>query len=308
MRINRTWRHRIDSSRHGARRWVVYAAVALGALAGAHLLWSWLFAVPDTVAAQTRSTVNRAAVVSSFAQDFVTVWLTATDPHVLDAFATPPDAMVTPPTPAVVLGAPNVVAVELVGNAGKNAAAEQWSVVVGVTQRPWESAPPTRALYRVSILWSRFGPRATGMPARVSGPGAGADLPVAYPVTLGQGDPLWTLVSGWAAAYLTGSTPVSLYITTDSLISGLGGAYQSATLTGLRADTNPAAKPAEGQRIRVYAQVDALTAQYAHTYMSYPLTLRGVGGAWRIAAIDRAPAMIADDDPQPVTQGDNNHG
>ena len=138
------------------------------------------------------------------------------------------------------------------------------------------------------------------MPARVGGPGPGADLAIAYPKTIGSDEPVLSVVSGFATAYLTSAGAVDRYVTSDSLITALGDAYQSVTVTGLRATESPAAKPADGQTVRVYAQIDAVTSQYAHTYLSYSLTLRGVGGSWSVAAIDHAPAMTSDDDPQPV--------
>ncbi|HUO37834.1 MAG TPA: hypothetical protein VMU34_08335, partial [Mycobacterium sp.] len=242
------------------------------------------------------------------AQDFVSTWLTATsaDSASLTQFIAPPaNDIQLPPTPAVVIGAPTVVSAEYEGLAGKDNDTEVWSVVVGVTQRPWDSAPSTRALYRVPVLWSRFGPRAASWPARIGGAGPGADLAMAYPATLGPSDGVFTVVSGFVTAYLTSAGAVDRYVTTDSLITGLGDAYQSATVTLLRAAQPPAAKPAEGQTVRVLAQVDAVTAQFAHVYLTYPLTLRGVGGNWSVAAVDSAPAMSHDDDPAPVVNNNN---
>lgn len=44
----------------------------------------------------------------------------------------------------------------------------------------------------------------------------------------------------------------------------------------------------------------ALTSQYANVAMTYPLTLRGVGGHWSVAGIDRAPVLSSDDNITPV--------
>jgi len=303
VRVNKTWRQRLSTSRSAGTKWGVYGMAALGALAGVHLIWSVLFGSPTDVAAVARTSVNKAAVVSSLAQDFVTVWLTATsqDTASLAQFVTlPANDLALPPTPAVVISTPTIVAATYEGAAGRDSDSELWSVVVGVTQRAWESAPPDRALYRVPVLWSRFGPRAQSLPARIGGPGPGADLPTMYPATPGPQDPVYTMVSGFITAYLTAAGAVDRYVTTDSLLTGLGGVYQSVTMTSLRADQQTATKPADGQTVRVLAEVDAVTAQYAHVYLSYPLTLRGVGGNWSVAAIDPAPVMSHDDAPAPV--------
>jgi hypothetical protein len=308
MRVNATWRQRLSTSKSTGGKWGIYLMAALGALAGVHLVWQVLFGSPTDVTAVARTAVNKAAVVSSFAQDYVSVWLTATaqDTASLAQFVSlPSNDMALPPTPAVVITSPTVVAATYEGVSGRDGQSELWSVVVGVTQRAWESAPPDRALYRVPVLWSRFGPRAASLPARIGGPGPGADLPTAYPATPGPSDPVFTMVSGFVTAYLTSAGAVDRYVTADSLITGLGDAYQSVTVMSLRAAQQPAAKPVDGQTVQVLAEVDALTAQYAHVYLSYPLTLRGVGGGWSVAAIDPVPVLAHDDAPAPI---DNSHG
>jgi hypothetical protein len=193
----------------------------------------------------------------------------------------------------------------MAGKAGDN---ELYSVVVGVTERPYESAAPTRALYRIPVVFSKFGPRAVSLPARVQGPGAGADLPLAYANTLGQGDPAFQVVSGFITAYLTGAGGVERYATSDSLLTGLGAVYDSATVTALTANDAVPTTPADGQTVRVLAQVTAMTSQYAPVQLVYPLTLQGLGGRWSVAAIDAAPAVSGVDDPVPVvsTTGQGN--
>lgn len=304
MKLSRTWRGRLDRSQGMVSRVGRPAVLGLAALAGLHLVWQCLFGSPVDVAGPARTVVNKAAVVSSFAQDFVSVWLTATanDAAALTAFvATNPGSEVKlPSTPAVVITAPTVVAVTLTGVAGKDADAEVYSVVVGVTQRPYESASPTRALYRVPVLWSKYGPQAISLPARVGGPGPGAMLPMTYPVALAASDPAFAAVSGFLTAYLTSAGGVDRYVTADSLLSGLGDAYHSVALTSLTATDAPPAVPADGQSVQVLARVDAVTSQFAPTQLVYPLTLQGVGGRWVIAALDQAPAMSVDDDLVPV--------
>ena len=303
MKVSRTWRGRLDRSQSLVSRLGRPAVLGLAALAGLNLVWQFLFGSPVDVVGPARTVVNKAAVVSSFAQDFVSVWLTATasDVGVLTGFvAKNTGVLKLPTTPAVVITAPTVVAVTLTGLAGKEADAEVYSVVVGVTQRPYESASPTRALYRVPVLWSKFGPQAISLPARVGGPGPGAMLPMTYPVALSASDPAFAAVAGFMTAYLTAAGGVDRYVTADSLLTGLGGAYQSVALTSVTATDAPPTVPADGESVRVLARVDAVTSQFAPTQLVYPLTLQGVGGRWVIAALDQAPAMSVDDDLVPV--------
>ena len=302
MKISRTWTGRLQRSQSLGARLGRPAVLGLAALAGLHLVWQFLFGSAVDVVGPARTVVNKSAVVSSFAQDFVSVWLTATanDAAVLTGFVAKNGEWKLPTTPAVVITAPTVVAVTLTDLAGKEADAEVYSVVVGVTQRPYESASPTRALYRVPVLWSRYGPQAISLPARVGGPGPGAMLPMTYPVALSGADPVFSAVSGFLTAYLTAAGGVDRYVSADSLLTGLGGAYQSVALSQLTATAAPPTVPADGESVRVLARVDAVTSQFAPTQLVYPLTLQGVGGRWVIAALDQAPAMSVDDDLAPA--------
>jgi hypothetical protein len=312
VKLNRTWDSRVARSRSTATTVGRYAVMVLAAIAGLNVVWQFVFGQPADVVTPARSVVNKSAVVSAFAQDYVTTWLTATSTTSggLTQFVSVNTAdLKLPSTPAVVISAPTVVAVTFEGAADKDADAEVFSVVIGVNERPYESASPTRALYRVPVLWSKFGPRAVSLPARVEGPGPGADLPMAYPATLAPSDPAFGVVSGFITAYLTDAGGVDRYVTADSMVVGLGGVYQSLTdaqgqkiplVTAVTATASPAATPADGQTVRVCAQVSAVTSQYAQVHLVYPLTLRGVGGHWSVAAIDRAPVMSQADDLVPV--------
>jgi hypothetical protein len=301
--LNRTWRRRLASTGGTVRRAGRVAVWGLAALAGLNLVWNLAFGAPTDVVGPARTVVNKAAVVSSFAQDFVSVWLTATSTQAeaLGQFVTVASGeLKLPSTPAVVIGTPTVVAVTYAGTAGTDAAAEVYSVVVGVTQRPYEAAAPTRGLYRVAVLWSKYGARAATLPARIGGPGPGADVPTGYPAALGASDPAFGVVSGFLTAYLTAARGVDRYTTADSGLVGLGEAYRSVTVTSVAATAAPATAPPDGQSVRVLARVDAVTSQYAPTQLSYPLTLIAVGGRWCVAGLDQAPVLSVDDTPVPV--------
>jgi hypothetical protein len=301
--LNKAWQNRIGNTRASAGRVGRMAVFALAALAGLHLVWDLLFGSPTDVVSPARTVVNESAVVSSFAQDFVSVWLTATstNPGSITQFISVKNVdLKLPSTPAVVIDAPTVVSVTYMGTAGKDAAAQVYAVVVAVTQRPYESAAPTRALYRVPVLWSKYGVRAISLPARVADRGLGADAATAYPDAVGPKDPLFAVVSGFINAYLTKAGGLDRYVTADSRLVGLGDAYQTATVTALSATATPTGAPRDGDAVRVLARVTAVTSQYAPTELVYPLTLTGVGGRWSVAAINRAPVMSTDTDPAPV--------
>lgn len=312
MKLNRTWTGRVSTTSSALRRYGTIALIVLAALSGLHTVWGFVFDEPTDVVTPARTVVNKSAVVSSFAEDYVTTWLTSTAGTAgsLNQFVSVTTGDLNlPTTPAVVLGSPSVVAVTYEGPAGKDSEAEVFSVVVGVNERPYESASPTRYLYRVPVLWSRFGPRATGLPFQVSGPGPGADLAVAYPSTLGQTDNAYEVVSGFMTAYLTGTGDVARYVTTDSMLVGIGAPYLARkddkgnplpVVTSVAATGPVPAQPADGQTAQVLAQVTAQTSQYANVAMTYPLTLRGVGGHWSVAGIDRAPVLSSEDNITPV--------
>jgi hypothetical protein len=301
--LNKVWERRLGSTRTSAGRFGQWAVLALAALAGLHVIWNFLFSAPPDVVTPTRNLINQSAVVSSFAQDYVSVWLTATSTNQgsLAQFVSVRSAdLQLPSTPAVVIDAPTVVSVTYAGPAGRDATAAVYSVIVGVTQRPYESAAPARALYVVPVLWSKSGARAISLPARVSDRGLGADATTNYPGEVDPKDPVFALVSGFFNAYLTKAGGLDRYVTSDSRLVSLGDAYQSATVTALSATSQPSAAPRDGETVRALARVTAITSQYAPTELVYPLTLTGVGGKWTVAAIDRAPVMATDRDPVPV--------
>lgn len=298
MAMSRIWRRRIDRARGALVQFGRPAILILAAVAGLNTLWQIAFGTEPDLTEPSRAVINRAAVVSAFAQDFVAVWLqadTQTAASLTQFITADPAALELPSTPAVVINTPTIVAVSMEGVAGEQADAEVYSVVVGVTQRPYESAAPQRALYRVPVLWSRFGPRASSFPARIGGPGAGADLPLSYPSTLSEADPAYTTAAGFLKAYLTSVGGVEQFATADSMIAGLGDAYESVAVQSVTALSAPPSVPADGQSARVLVRVSTVNSQFAPAPLVYPLTLRGVGGRWLVAAIDKAPAVSVDD-------------
>lgn len=293
MKLSRTWQGRIDGMGARARLFGTPVVVALAAIAGLNVLWGWMFGAPPDIAGPARTVVNKAAVVGSYAQNCVTVWLTATISSADSVARCAPvraSDLPLPSTPAWVIDGQAVIAVTFEGYGGEAADAEVYSVVVGVTQRPYESAAPETVAYRMPVLWSKFGPR-------------GADLPLPYPSSLSATDPAFVAASGFLTAYLTTAGGVDRYVSADSMLTGLGGAYESVTVTSVLAASAPPAVPADDQTVRVRVRVDAVTAQYAPVQMVYPLTLRGLDGRWLVAGIDAVPLVSLRDELVPVVAG-----
>ena len=298
MHVSRTWQARLRRLRgHSSRagRFVVVAAAIFGAAAGCKV-----FLAPDrpNIAAIAQRVGNQADQVGAFAADFVTTWLTATTNArpALQRFITLADNTVAlPATPAAVVTTPQVVSVIHTGTAGD---AELFAATISVNERPYASAEPTRAFYRVPLSIWNYQPRALAMPARVNDPGPGADFKVTYRQALSADSPIFAVVSGFIRTYLTATTGLDRYVVANTVLTPVGG-YQSAVLTTAAADRAVPDSPPAGIQIHVLATVTAQTSQFADANLVYPLTLENSGGTWMVAAIDLMP-QIGDTEPNPI--------
>ena len=184
MRLSRTWKARLGRWRGHTRTAATVglsAAAVFGAAAGCRV-----FLAPQRpdIAAIAQRVGNQADQVGAFASDFVVTWLTATTAQrsALASFITLPDtALALPTTPAAVVTAPQVASVIHTGTAG---GADVYAATVSVTERPYASAQSVRSFYRVPVSMFNYQPRALMLPARINGPGPGADVRVAYPQAL----------------------------------------------------------------------------------------------------------------------------
>ena len=300
MTISRTWQARLARLRHHGRRIArvaVVSAAIFGAAAGCKL-----FLVPDRsdVVATAQRVGNQADQVGAFAADFVTTWLTATAAQrpALQRFITLPDgAPPLPTTPAAVVTTPQVVSVIRTGALGEG---DLYAATISVNERPYASAPSARALYRVPVLMWDQQPRALAMPARVNGPGPGADVAIGYRQALSADSPVFAVVAGFIRTYLTATTGLDRYVLATSALEAVGG-YQNAVVTTATVDRLvPDAAP-PGTRIHVLANVTAQTAQFADVSMVYPLTVENSAGTWMVATIDLMPRITAEPTPVAVT-------
>lgn len=302
--LTHTWRKRLDGTTHLFRRLGFVVSIGSCSVVALTSIWGWIFNDPIDIAGPARSAVNRTSLVGYYAQDCVTRWLTATQSRqqsLQDCWSLR-DPIRLPTTPAVVVSAPAVSAVTLVSDTG---AAQQWSVVVSVCERPFEAATPRTAFYRLPVVYSNYGVRASALPARVNGPGAGADAPLGYSTafTVGNldpkdggnlptGNPVSDTVSGFIKSFLTGTGGLERYATPGSGLLPAAD-YRSAPLTKLVA--NHAAPdhqvPAEGTTLHVLATVSAVTNQFSPLQLDYPIVLTVTGGRWTVCALDYAPLL-----------------
>jgi hypothetical protein len=298
VHLSNTWKARLRRW-HGPARVggvvLVSAASVFGAAAGCKV-----FLAPDRpdIAAVAQRVGNQQNQVGGFACDFVVTWLTATTSQraTLARFISLPDPGPTlPTTPAAVVTAPQTVSVIHTGTAGD---ADMYAATVSLTERPYASAQSTRAFYLVPVSMWQHQPRAVTLPARINGPGPGADVRIAYRQGLAADSPLYALARGFVEAYLTAFTGLDRYVQADSGLTPIGG-YQSAIVTSAVADRAVPDAPPPATRIHVLATVVAQTAQFATLNLTYPLTVENNGGTWMVAAIDLFP-QIADADPDPV--------
>jgi hypothetical protein len=288
--LSRIWKDRLQRWHRHARAAATVAltaAAVFGAAAGCRV-----FLAPQRpdIAGIAQRVGNQADQVGAFASDFIVTWLTATTAQrtALQRFISLPDTALTlPTTPAAVVTAPQVVSIIHTGTA---ADADVFAATVSVTERPYASAQSTRSFYRVPVAMWNFQPRGLTLPARINGPGPGADFRTAYPQALAADSPVYALVRGFLSSYLTSTTGLDRYVLADAGLSPVAG-YQTATVATLSADRPVPDNAAPGAQVHVLATVVAQTAQFATVTLVYPLTVENSGGTWMVAGIDVTPAI-----------------
>jgi hypothetical protein len=303
--MSKTWRRRLTRAGSHARRAgaaAVVCAALLGGLAAVKVFV--LPAHPDNadVAAIAGRVDNQRAAAGDFAADFVAAVLTtpATRQASLQRFISLPAdnaalQQLSSSVPAVI-NAPQVWSAVPAGAVGDTAL---YSVTVTVQERPYASAAPTRAFYRVPVSMWNYQPRALDLPARISDPGPGADVALSYGHPLDTSSEIYAVVSGFIGSYLTASAPLDRYVLAGSWLTPVGG-YHSAGVTTAETDHEVPDHPRPGTRVRVRAAVTAQTSQFATVNLCYPLTVENSGGTWMVADIDLIPQTGSDISTAPV--------
>jgi hypothetical protein len=292
MMLNTTWRRRIGTTGKRTRSFLRTVGFASCSVVAVTIIWGSITNKPIDVAGPARTAVNRTEMVGAFALGCVERNLTATQSQqqsLGDCWTHDPVRL--PTTAAVVLGRPRVAAVTLQDDIG---VAQQWSVVVAVSERPYESATPRDKCYRIPVLYSKFGLRATLRPGVVDCVGPGADIALGYPVALPPTSPVFTTVAGFVVSYLTAAGGLDRYVTPDSGLLPAADylfnppADPNAAKPTSDAKHSPGPKvvklvanhdvpdkdvPPNGTTVRVVATVDSIDKQYAPRHEDYPLTL-----------------------------------
>lgn len=281
--MNRIWRARTRQ----AGRAAVAAGAALGAMSACQT-----FITPENpdvpgIASRLDSETSQ---VCAFATQFVTTYLqaTASDRAELGHYVTLQPADKLPKTPALLVDAAVCYAAK-----PKTAFADTnvWAVFVNTLQRTYPGAAQTRGFYQVNVGLTNDTPRALQLPTARNTPGDGADIATTYTAAIPTESPIYSLVSGFTSALLTGTPALDRYITATSGLAVIGG-YQSAVLTSVTGTEQPPQTPSEGATTHVLAVVQARTISpdVAVTF-TYPLTLKAASGTWTVAAIDTLPQI-----------------
>jgi hypothetical protein len=310
VKLTKTWRRRIDSGGGRLRSFFRTVGFVSCSVIALNTIWGAITNKPIDVAGPSRTAVNRTEMVGAFALGCVKRWLTATQQQSLGDCWTIHDPVRLPKTPALVVDEPRVSAVTLQDDLGF---AQQWSVVISVSERPYESATPHDKCYRIPVLYSNYGLRATLRPGVADCIGPGADIPLGYPIALPPTSPAFVTVAGFVSSYLTPAGGLDRFVTPQS---GLlpAATYRFAQVTKLVAN-HPVPDhdvPAEGSTVRVIATVDAIDTQqvpdksdkpdmrHAYRHEDYPLTLTVASGRWNVSALDYAPLLAKGAELNPV--------
>lgn len=300
MQISNVWKRRAKALSHGGGRVGLVVLVASSALNGAATVWGWIAPDdPPPVAAVARTVINQTDGVKAFAQDCVKGLLTGTASSATNLTRCFPDGRpyALPSTSSMTVSNPTAWASSKPRAVTKDVTV--YSVVVQVEERPYPSAPPTTAYYQLPVaVHHDKGMQALDRIARADPPPPGVAVPLGYSVSIQAGSPMFTMLSGFAASLLTSSGGLERFTTADSGITAIG-VYSSATLTTAQADSTPPDNPPDNTELAVHVEVSARRSDYSSVALSYPLTLRSVGGTWFVAQIDAVP-VLSDSTPTPV--------
>jgi hypothetical protein len=297
--LTNTWKRRLSGAARGAGRVILAVLVVSAAVNGIAVVWHAVFPPsPPPIAAIAGQVDHLVDLAKGFAIDCVTTYLTASTTQSADLGRCfpHPDKLSLPSTPALIVSSPTAYTSR---PAHPRDDVTTYGVMVGVTEQPYPTARPTRAYYQIPVgIYGDAGPRALDNLARVDPPPPGADFELGYPVTIAANTPLFTTLSGFITCYLTKAPGLERFITTDSGLRPMAG-YANASITGAQAATNPSDNPSENTELPVHIDVSARRPDYTQIDLSYPLTLRSVGGSWFVSQIDAMP-VLADMTPTPV--------
>lgn len=276
------------------------AANSLGVIGGIFAIITMLSALwPDTNRTDPtpgNASVPASTLVTGFARDYVTTYLTAKagDEEKLARYVTVKDLKLPPV--AGEFTDTDVAFAKQVATTEDGVAV--WTVTVSGLINGATAATPQRTFYRVPITVLDGEPRATALPMQVAGPGIGVDFRLGYRNTVSLDSPLGIAAVGFVRSYLTGGADFSRYVTSDSSDKPIQPApYAKVDTLTIQADVSDDGKTAA--TAQVYITVAARTRNYTLTQLAYPLTLRSVEGQWQVVSIAAVPLLqTRPDDPR----------
>lgn len=268
------------------------AKSALGLLGGAYAIVSVLaLAWPNAEAPNTtpgNSSVPASSLVTGFARDYVTAYLTAQvgDEDTLARYVSA-DNIHLPPVAGEFIDTDVAFAKQLSTTSDGVAL---WTVTVSGIINGNTTAEPQRSYYRVAISVLNSSPRAAALPMQVAGPGVGVDFDLGYSYAVTLDSALGQTASGFVASYLTGGADFTRYVTADSAEKPIQPAPYAKVDT-LRIDATVSGDGDGAVTAEVYVTVTASTKNYTRTELAYPLSLRAVEGRWQVVAIPPIPVL-----------------
>ncbi|SHW37111.1 hypothetical protein [Mycobacteroides abscessus] len=309
MKISNTNKNRIRIARTLIQRLGFVALVIFSAISGIGWTWRYFFPpAPLPLVPTAREVVNSSDPVKAFAEGCVESLLSGIATAGTDIVRCYPDGRRYTPANGGSLLISNVKA-QRTKWGPMNDAVTVVAVKVGVDQQIYPGAPKVKANYQIPIsIYQGTGMQAIDKISAVPDDPPGAYLPLGYPVNIPrtvQSDnpnadpntlsPMWQLLTGFAAAYLTPAGGLDRFIIRGAPITALA-RYTAMpgylpTVTAVQAETMPSDSPADGTTLAVHIDVSARRPDYSIENLSYPLTLQASGGSWFIAQIDALPVL-----------------
>lgn len=318
MNISKVWKNRIGLSWNLIRRGGFIALVVFSAISG--IGWTWRFIFPPEplpLVPTARSVVNDADPVKTFAEGCVESLLSGIATAGTDLVRCYPDGRRYTPAAGGSLLISNAKAKRTKWGPSTDTVAI-YAVQVVVDQQVAPGAAKVKANYQIPIaVYQGTGLQAIDRISAVPDDPPGAYLPLGYPVSIPRNkannpnnpnsaptdvSPMWSMLNGFAAAYLTPLGGLDRYVVRGAPIAALGrySAYPSPpVVTAVLADVMPPDDPPDNAILAVHIDVSARRPDYSQENLSYPLTLRAAGGSWFVDRIDALP-VLSDLTPTPV--------
>jgi hypothetical protein len=234
------------------------------------------------------SSVPASTLVTGFARDYVTTYLTAKagDEQKLARYVTLKDVKL-PPIAGQFTDTDVAFAKQITTT---DDGVALWTVTISGLVNGATTTAPQRTYYRVPITVLNGAPRATALPMQVAGPDVGVDFRLDYRYTVAADSPLAMAATGFIRSYLTGGTDIARYVTADATDKPIQPAPYAKVDT-LTIDANVSGNGNGADTAEVYITVAARTKNYTLTQLAYPLTLRSVEGQWQVVSIAAVPLL-----------------